>query len=121
MSHWALDLGTTNTGLARWNEEKQQPELVRLTNICRAPDTDEPLEAPRMVPSATHALEISGFLERLCTKPFLASRLFVGNWAHIGRPALELNQTSQHECYAKAFKQHLVTGPGKNSQYVVIR
>jgi len=111
MSDWALDLGTTNTGVSRWNEESQQPELVRLPNICREPSSDEPLEAPRMVPSATHAFEIKGFFERLCARPFLASRLFVGMWAQIGRPALELNHTTQHGCYAKAFKSHLGREP----------
>ena len=114
MSHWALDLGTTNTGLARWNEEKQQPELVRLTNICRAPDTDEPLEAPRMVPSATHALEISGFLERLCTNPSwqVACLLVIRHTS----PSC-LNQSNESaECYAKAFKQHLVVNSWDNSK-----
>ena len=33
MGRWALDLGTTNTGLARWDEASGQPQLVELPAI----------------------------------------------------------------------------------------
>ncbi|MEC8025217.1 MAG: Hsp70 family protein [Myxococcota bacterium] len=111
MGYWALDLGTTNTGIARWNEDTQRPELVRLTDICRAPDSDEPLEAPRMIPSATEALPHNGFFERFCARPLLASRFFIGRWAHIGRPALEKNEATQKESYAPLFKSYLGKEP----------
>jgi len=44
MSGWAVDLGTTNTGVARWDESLGRPQLVELPRICRKLDGDDPLE-----------------------------------------------------------------------------
>jgi hypothetical protein len=35
MGAWALDLGTTNTGIAQWDEEMGRPRRVDLPAICR--------------------------------------------------------------------------------------
>ena len=77
MTGWALDLGTTNSGIARWDEATGQPQLVELPEVCRHPERDDPLEAPRMVPSAVHILETPGLLDRLGSWPPVASRLFI--------------------------------------------
>jgi len=65
MACWALDLGTTNSGVARWDESLGKPRLIELPDICRNFDSEDPLEAPRLVPSAVHFLEKSGLLDRL--------------------------------------------------------
>ena len=35
MCAWAIDLGTTNTGVARWDAQGDRPRLVELPDICR--------------------------------------------------------------------------------------
>jgi len=107
MTGWALDLGTTNSGIARWDEATGQPQLVELPEICRNPERDDPLEAPRMVPSAVHLLEKPGLLDRLGSWPPVASRMFLGRRALIGRPALERNREAAHPAFVPTFKAAL--------------
>ena len=70
---WALDLGTTNSGIAYWDTVSERPHLLELESICRKPGGDDPLEAPRLIPSATHILKSGGFWSRLGRWPPLAS------------------------------------------------
>ena len=107
MTGWALDLGTTNSGIARWDEATGQPQLVELPDVCRNPERDDPLEAPRMVPSAVHLLENPGLLDRLGSWPPVASRMFLGRRALIGRPALERNREAVHPAFVPTFKAAL--------------
>jgi molecular chaperone DnaK (HSP70) len=107
MTGWALDLGTTNSGIARWDEATGQPQLVELPEVCRHPERDDPLEAPRMVPSAVHILETPGLLDRLGSWPPVASRMFLGRRALIGRLALERNREAAHPAFVPTFKAAL--------------
>lgn len=107
IAHWALDLGTCNTALCRWNEELARPELLVLPNICRQPGGDDPLEAPRVVPSATHVLEDPDFWTRLSRRPFFSKRVFWGREAHIGREAVERNLASARPGFVPTFKSWL--------------
>ena len=107
MTGWALDLGTTNSGIARWDEATGQPQLVELPDVCRNPERDDPLEAPRMVPSAVHLLENPGLLDRLGSWPPVASRVFLGRRALIGRLALERNREVAHPAFVPTFKAAL--------------
>ena len=109
MRGWALDLGTTNSGLARWDETAGQPLLVELPAVSRRPEGDDPLEAPRMVPSSVHFLEKPGLLDRLGGWPPLARRVFLGRRALIGRPALERNRDVAHPAFVPAFKAALAS------------
>ncbi len=109
MRGWALDLGTTNSAIARWDEATGQPQLVELPDICRDPEREDPLEAPRMVPSAVHLLERPGLLDRLGSWPPLARRVFLGRRALIGRPALERNRETVHPAYVPTFKAALAS------------
>lgn len=108
MSGWALDLGTTNSGIARC-DESGQPQLVELAGVCRDPGRDDPLEAPRMVPSAVHVLERPGLMGRLGSWPPLARRVFLGRRALIGRRALERNRDVAHPAFAPTFKAALAS------------
>lgn len=107
MHGWALDLGTTNSGVARWDEARGQPQLVELPDVCRSPHREEPLEAPRLVPSVVHILESPGLVDRLGGWPPLARHLFLGRRALIGRPALERNYGVVHPSFVPAFKPAL--------------
>jgi molecular chaperone DnaK (HSP70) len=107
MTGWALDLGTTNSGIARWDEGSGQPQLVELPDVCRNPERDEPLEAPRMVPTAVHLLENPGLVDRVGSWPPVAKRMFLGRRALIGRPALERNREVVHPAFVPTFKAAL--------------
>ncbi|HVO12037.1 MAG TPA: Hsp70 family protein [Vicinamibacteria bacterium] len=107
MKGWALDLGTTNSGVARWNEGRGQPELVELPDVCRNPEFDDPLDAPRMVPSAVHLLEKPGLVARLGSWRPLERRAFLGRRALIGRLALERNRELVHPAFVPTFKAAL--------------
>lgn len=109
METWALDLGTTNSAVARWDEASGQAQLVDLSEVCRLPDSDDPLEAPRMVPSAAHMFEDPGLLDRLGAWRPLARRFFIGRTAFIGRQALERNRATVHPAFTPAFKAALGT------------
>ena len=52
MKGWALDLGTTNTGLAYWDESAERSRLMELPTICRKPGNTNPLTAPRLTKMA---------------------------------------------------------------------
>ena len=106
---WGLDLGTTNSGVARWDETRAQPQLIELPAVCRAPKGDDPLEAPRLVPSAVHLIEKPGLVDRVGAWPLLARRFFVGRWALIGRPALDRNYGVAHPSFVPAFKPALLS------------
>ena len=56
MDGWAIDLGNSNTRVARWDSETGAPALLELPGICRQPGGTEPLSAPRLVPSATEII-----------------------------------------------------------------
>jgi molecular chaperone DnaK len=99
---WALDLGTSNTLLARWDRESDRPDIVELAALCRRPGGGEPLQAPRAVPSAVHVLD----------KPaFLARHFSLGRQALVGRPALELNAIRPRPNFVPTFKRALGWSP----------
>ncbi len=107
---WALDLGTSNTGLARWNAATGNPELVLLPGVARAPDAPDPLLAPRMVPSSLRVLE-RDWLDHLGAHPLVAPRFFVGQLAEIGRPAIETDVASASPAFVRSFKTALSHAP----------
>ncbi len=111
MADWALDLGTTNSGIACWDESLGKPRLVEIPDIARNRDSEDPLEAPCLVPSAVHFLEQPGLLDRLGSWPPLARRFFIGRRAVIGRPALERNQGVVHPSFVPTFKPGLSSEP----------
>ena len=108
MAGWALDLGTTNSGIARC-DDTGQPQLVELVAVCRDPERDDPLEAPRMVPSAVHVLERPGLVDRLGGWPPVARRLFLGRRALIGQRALDRNRDVALPAFAPTFKAALAS------------
>src|SRR3989304_274282 len=109
MDGWALDLGTTNSGIARWDDAAGQATLIDLPEVCRLPDAEDPLEAPRMIPSAVHLIDDRGFVDRLGSWPPLARRMFLGRSAFIGRQALERNRSTQHPAFVPGFQSALGT------------
>lgn len=107
MSGWAIDLGTTNTGVACWDEVAGRPRLLELTDICRVPDGEDQFEAPRLVPSATHVLPGEDFWTKVGRWPVFTRNTFWGKQAEIGRPAIEMNQGRITPNYTRTFKPYL--------------
>lgn len=111
MTRWALDLGTTNTGLARWDAEAHRPKLLEIPDVCRRPDGADDLEAPRLVPSATQLLPDLDFWGRMGARPFWLKRTLWGEHAIIGRKALDANDGRQNPGFAPRFKHALQRAP----------
>jgi molecular chaperone DnaK (HSP70) len=108
---WALDLGTTNSLLAHWNEREGRPYILDLPNIARRPAQADPLEAPHAVPSMVHVLDSPTFWARLGGAGFFARAFFLGRLARIGREALELNPLRERPSFVPSFKRALSTAP----------
>lgn len=108
---WALDLGTTNTAVARWEPATRQPALVELPAVCRRPEGDEPLEAPRLVPSAVEVLTNPSLAARASGWPWLAGRVFWGRLGTIGRAALEVRGGAPPASVIQRFKGPLGASP----------
>jgi molecular chaperone DnaK (HSP70) len=112
MSHWALDLGTTHTRVAWWDPAHDEPRLLELSEICRDSDGDDPLEAPRLVPSSVHVLDIIGpFLDRVGNWSVFAKRWFIGRQAVIGRQAILQNNAKPLPNFVSSFKSTLLSEP----------
>ena len=107
MSGWALDLGTTNSGVARWDDDVGRPRLVELPSVCRKVEAKDPMEAPRLVPSAVDFVASPGLLDRLGSWPPLARHFFIGRRAFIGRQAWERNEGVVHPTFVPTFKPAL--------------
>lgn len=110
---WAIDLGTTNTGLARWDHDADRARMIELPRICRRPGRAEPLEAPRLIPSAVHLLPPESLADRVAWSGWLGRRVLWGRLAEVGRPALELNQGWAHPAFARSFKPLLGRAPNR--------
>lgn len=111
MGAWAIDLGNTHTRIARWDEEAEGPRLLELPLICRQPGGEEPLEAPRLVPSATLLVKPRGWADRIGRWPFVRKRWFVGREALIGRQALEADAITPQANFVPNFKPYLDREP----------
>ncbi|MBI2372399.1 MAG: Hsp70 family protein [Deltaproteobacteria bacterium] len=106
-SAWAIDLGTTNTAIARWDASAYRPRLVELPNVCRRPGGEDHLEAPRLIPSSTQIVDEPTLADRLGAWPPIAKRFFLGQQAVIGRGALELNEGVTRPSFVPTFKPYL--------------
>ncbi len=108
---WAIDVGTTNTGVARWNDEEGRPRLVELPEICRRPGGEDHLEAPLLVPSVVQAFEDLDFWSKVGRWGPVARRFLIGKQAFIGQKAAEMNSGNPRASFATGFKQYLGRSP----------
>lgn len=104
MGRWSLDLGTCNTGVCRWDEATGKPEFVALPAICRVPDGEDALLAPRMIPTATHLRADSDFWTRLGAAPWISRRVLWGRQGWIGQQAIEKNLAAPTAAFVPTFK-----------------
>ncbi len=72
-SHVAVDLGTTNTVLAKWDEAIQSPEIIRIDGICRGADKRGEIDDSYTIPSCLYLLypeEYLGFPQKHLFRKF---------------------------------------------------
>ncbi len=108
---WALDLGTTNTLLARWDQSSDRPSLLEMPDIARRSLKTDAGDPSRAVPSALHILAEPSWWARLGTSGLLSRHLFLGKLALIGREALELNPLRPRSNFVPTFKRYLSRSP----------
>lgn len=108
---WAIDFGSTNTGLARWMASEGRPRMVELPNVCRNPGGNDHLEAPTLVPSAVETFESLDLWSRAGMWRPIASRFFWGRHGFIGQRALERNADMPRPSYTTGFKTVLGQSP----------
>jgi molecular chaperone DnaK (HSP70) len=106
---WALDLGTTNSLLGRWDAGTDAPAIVSLPALSRRPEfgPNEPIMAQRAVPSALEVLAEPGLWARMGRSGPL-SRWAPGRLAHIGQPALSRNAVRPAAGFVGSYKRDLM-------------
>lgn len=108
MSAWALDLGTTNTTLARWDALREVPEMIHLPDVCREAGPDQKIEVRFAVPSSVFLLPPRTWQDVVGAWAPVQQRIFWGRQALIGRAALERDGGWRREPFVPAFKPALL-------------
>lgn len=100
MRHWAFDLGTTNSAIAVWNDERAEPQLVELGEISRATIlTETPI-----IPSCVFINHARDWRTRLGQWPWVERYRLLGSLGWVGAVAQEMNATGPSPSYVESFK-----------------
>ncbi len=113
MSKWAVDLGTTNTRIARWNKSQQLPEMMHLPDVCREAPPGQEIEVRNSVPSCLYVLPQDSLQTKIGYWPVLRSLFFIGQRALIGREALARDNRPYSPQFISSFKPYLLKESGK--------
>jgi molecular chaperone DnaK (HSP70) len=110
---WALDLGTTNSLLARWDSTASRPEVLPLSALARREVrvSADGVDTARGVPSAVHVIDEPSFWARLGRSRWVPGAALFGKLAHIGQPALDLNAVQPRPQFVPSFKRALSLSP----------
>ncbi len=108
MSKWAIDLGTTNTRIARWNPEQELPEIVHLEGVCREPLPAQDIQVRNSIPSCLYILPARGFKERFGALPLVERFFLIGRRALIGLEALRKDNRPYSPQFIPSFKPYLL-------------
>lgn len=115
---WAIDLGTTNSVVARWDPAAGQPDTIALPGICRRPhDSLAHMNIPTLVPSSVFFETHRRFIDRLGSRSFFRRRFFWGREATIGQPAIDRWVERGSTAFVPVFKPYL----GRESLRVLAR
>jgi molecular chaperone DnaK len=113
MSKWAIDIGTTNSAIARWNSQENIPEMVHLPGICREPVQEQEIEVRYSVPSCVYLLPHTGLLNKIGSWPLVQRHFFLGRQGLIGRQALEKDNRPYSHHFVPCFKPYLIKESGR--------
>lgn len=113
--HFAMDLGTTNSVIACWNEELECPEIVHLDPICRGSQQKKDLDDSYTIPSCVFLKPPSEVL----SFPFnwLFRRFKSRTGGLVGMEAIRQDGGVLGPRFVRDFKSHL----GKNSYQFIGR
>jgi molecular chaperone DnaK (HSP70) len=112
MSKWAIDLGTTNTCISRWNDKSDQPEIIHLDSICRKTVIGlEKLELPSIIPSSVYLTPSDNLMSKIGLLPFFRKNFFIGSYCQIGMQAIEKQMNQKDNNFIAGFKDHLSANP----------
>ena len=100
---WALDLGTTNSALAVWNDERAEPQMVGLTEIS----SSTLLTETPILPSAVFLSHGRDWKTQLGRWPLVERRWLLGRQGYIGALAQEMNASGYSSNYVESFKPML--------------
>jgi molecular chaperone DnaK len=108
MSYWAIDLGTTNSTIARWNDLSCSPELLHMEEVCREPIDGQEIEVRYSIPSCLYILPQKDWKTRIGAWPFFQKHFFIGSQALIGRQAIEKDACAYSPAFIPGFKPYLI-------------
>ncbi len=108
MSKWAIDLGTTNSAIARWNEIDAIPEMVRIENITRKPVPEQEIDIKYSIPSCLYVLPQRSFKNVIGSWPFFQKHFFIGTQGLIGQEALDKDNNAHSQKFVSNFKPALI-------------
>jgi len=111
----AVDFGTTNSVVARWNEETDSPEIIRLTDICRGTSSKKDIDDSYTIPSCVYLLPPAECLKF----PFniFCKKMKNKTGGLIGSQALRKDGGLFKSWFVDNFKSHL----GKNSFQLIAK
>jgi len=108
---WGLDIGTTNTSLACWDDKSDRPRLVHLPGLIRTAEQVEGVSPPEIVPSVTQLLEAPSVWARAGNWGPLSGRQLWGQLAYIGQQAIERSDPARPRGFVPTFKAALGREP----------
>jgi molecular chaperone DnaK len=108
MSKWAIDLGTTNTRLARWNPQQELPEMIHLEGVCREPLPEQEIEVQNSIPSCLYILPLEGLAAKIGAWPLVERFAFIGRRAFVGLEALRKDNRPYSPQFIPSFKPYLL-------------
>lgn len=106
MSEWAIDFGTTNSTVARWNNADAVPEMIHIYDITRKPQAEQEIDVKYSIPTCLYLLPDKGLktlLDNIFQKYF-----FIGTEALIGQEALDKDSSAHSNKFVSNFKPVLI-------------
>ncbi len=111
--HLAVDLGTTNTVIAAWNDALQTPEILHIDTICRGEGTNREVDDSYTIPSCLYLLNPDEYLGFPFGYFFRNSKKKTGGL--IGMEAIRKDGGLYSTRFIDYFKPHL----GRNSYQII--
>ena len=108
MSFWSIDLGTSNTAVARWNPDAGHPDMIHFEELCREPEGGSEIDVRYSIPSSVFMVEPKTFKERMARWSVLDRWFSLGRRAYIGRAALERDRHTHGAHFVQCFKPALM-------------
>ena len=108
-----IDLGTTNTVVARWNDEIEGPEILHLNNICRNTKQKGEIDDSYTIPSCLYLVPPQEIYKFPLSLIYGKMRSRTGGL--IGTQAIEKDGGMLSPRFITNFKSHL----GKNNYQII--